>query len=104
MRFKRKWTLRKVVEQKRRREINMEIGEEPGSGSYLSKYPGAVSTVLGRLSEETRTEYLEVAAKWNKLGPPRDVQIRYVSSVWISQAIPLLFFAAKVTDMCHKWQ
>ena len=66
-----------MVEHERRKEIDANIDKDPGFRSYLRKYPSAVSKVLEHLPEETKAEYLDLAMKWNKVGPPRDIQIMF---------------------------
>jgi hypothetical protein len=77
-RWKKKWNLRKVVEQKNRNDIDHKINEDPGTGSYLKKYALAVSRVVDGLTDEQRERYMQMAREWNSTGPPRDVQIRFV--------------------------
>jgi hypothetical protein len=79
MRWKKKWTMRKVVQRKEADEINRVIGEKPGSHCYMGKYAGAVTEVINGLSEETKAKYMELAKTWNKSVPPREVQIRFLS-------------------------
>jgi hypothetical protein len=76
--WKKKWNLRKVVEQTMRNEIDGEIDEDRGTGLYLRKYALAVSKVVDRLSDVERARFMEMAREWNSTGPPRDVQIRFV--------------------------
>jgi hypothetical protein len=77
-RWKKKWNLRKVVEQKMRKDIDEQINEDPGTGPYLKKYALAVSKVVDGLTDEQRESYMQMAREWNSTGPPRDVQIRFV--------------------------
>ena len=85
------------MEHKRRVEIDEEIGEDPGTASYLRKYAGAVSKVVGHLSEDRKADYLELAARWNNAGPPREVQIRFVIYLYI-QASHLCY-----CSQCNKY-
>jgi hypothetical protein len=85
--WKQKWTLRKVIQLKRRKEIDEEIGEPPGSKSYLQKYPGAVSTVMASVTDETKEYYMELAAKWNRAGPPKTIQRRCVMTLQMQPAL-----------------
>jgi hypothetical protein len=74
--FTKKWTVRRVVEQRMRREINEKIDEVPGCRSYLAKYCAACTEVCDGLSDERRVDFERLAEEWNATKPPSDVQMR----------------------------
>lgn len=74
--WKKEWTMRKVVITMKRDEINKEIGVAAGSPEYLKGYAKGVNKVMGRLTDEQKREYMELAKEWNKSRPPMDIQIR----------------------------
>jgi hypothetical protein len=68
--------LRKVVGVKKREEIDQEIGVRAGEPGYMAGYAEALTTVLGRMTEEEKKEHTKIANDWNKSHPPREVQTR----------------------------
>ena len=79
IKWKKKWTMRKVVAVKKREEIDKEIGEAPGNPGYMGKYAKAVNEVLKGLSDTEKKEYMQLAEEWNKSHPPAEIQIRSVA-------------------------
>lgn len=65
---------------KKRAEIDERIGEDPGSQSYISHYPGTLTAVVEQLSAKERADYAALAEKWNEEGVPRDLQKRLAIS------------------------
>jgi hypothetical protein len=63
---------------KMRDEIDARIHATPGSIKYIRRYGRSLRRVMKSLSNERREELLQLAELWNKEGPPRDIQIRYV--------------------------
>jgi hypothetical protein len=51
-------------------------GAEKG-GVYLGSHASAWSQIIEELPKETKEEYEDLAEKWNRLGPPPEVQKRY---------------------------
>jgi hypothetical protein len=74
--FTKKWSVRRVVEQKMRPEIEEKIGEVAGCRSYLAKYCAACTEVCDGLSDERRDHFKRLAEEWNATKPPLDVQMR----------------------------
>jgi hypothetical protein len=74
--WKKEWTMIKVVKRKKREEIVKETGAVAGSPDYLRRYAGAVKEVLSRLTDEEKRMYMGLAREWNKSRPPRDIQLR----------------------------
>jgi len=68
--------LRKVVGVKKRDEIDQEIGVGAGQPDYMAGYAKGLNAVLGRMTEEEKRDYTEIANEWNKSHPPREVQAR----------------------------
>jgi len=65
-------------------EIIEASGSTPGSPGFLRNYKKAVGEVMKTMSDEAKGEAMDLARKWNKSGPPREVQIRYIISINIS--------------------
>lgn len=76
VKWKKVWTMRKVVEVKRKAEINIQVGEAPGEPAYMEGYVRGVNAVVGQLTDQEKREYEEMAKEWNKARPPTEVQIR----------------------------
>jgi hypothetical protein len=79
IKWKKNWTLRKVVAVKKRAVIDEEIGEGPGNPEYMGKYAKAVSEVLNNLTQVEKKEYMGLVEEWNKSRPPTEVRIRLVT-------------------------
>jgi hypothetical protein len=78
-----KWTLRRVVKEKLADEID-ELTEQlsgatKGTSRYISFYPSAWTQVEQGLSEKVKKEFENLAEKWNKAGPPKELQQKYVT-------------------------
>jgi hypothetical protein len=78
-RWTKRWTLRKVVIELERQAIDARISHQPGSLEYLAAHPQVVSQIVDELSEEKVMEYQLLAKQWNSQGPPRDVQLKYIT-------------------------
>ena len=88
VKWKKHWTMRKVVAVKKRNQVDQAIGQDPGTPGYMQQYAGGLNEVLKSLSKEEEREYEQLAKEWNKSHPPREVQIRSVTSklsdIWLS--------------------
>jgi hypothetical protein len=77
-----KWTLRRVVQEKLGDEID-KLAEElsgarKGSPRYISFYPTAWTQIEKQLSKRKKEEFENLAEKWNKAGPPEELRQKYV--------------------------
>ena len=75
VKWKKAWTMRKVVQVMKKVEINREVGETAGDPAYMKGYVIGVSEVVRQLTDQEKREYMEMAKEWNKSHPPREVQI-----------------------------
>jgi hypothetical protein len=57
-------------------DINAKIPFDPGSDTYIIKYPTACSEVVNALSKKERKECMKLVTEWNEVGPPRAVQLK----------------------------
>lgn len=75
-----KWTLRRVVKQKKVQRINdilqTEYGVQMGSAGMLEKYQQALSQAIEELSPTETQEMLLVAEQWNEEAEPDSVKAR----------------------------
>jgi hypothetical protein len=57
-----------------RAEIDAKIAAPPGSDSYLAQYKNALTSVMEALSDEKKSQYLQLAKEWRRHGPPPEIQ------------------------------
>jgi hypothetical protein len=57
-----------------RAEIDAKITAPPGSDLYLAHYKNALTSVMEELSDEKRSQYLQLAMEWRRHGPPPEIQ------------------------------
>jgi hypothetical protein len=75
VKWKKAWTMRKVVQVMKKAEINNEVGEAAGHPAYMRGYVRAVNEVISQLTDQEKREYTDMAKEWNKSRPPKEVQI-----------------------------
>jgi hypothetical protein len=77
-----KWTVRHVLREKMRQEIDKRTaemsGEAAGTPGYIKCYGKAWSELVAGLSSEKLSEYAALAESWNKQGAGVDIKRRHV--------------------------
>lgn len=68
------YTLRDIVKQHHRDLVDEEIPYSPKDKLYLGSYQRAVTTVIDNMTDAQLEEAQEMVDKWNKFGPPVNVQ------------------------------
>lgn len=98
--WQKKWCVRRVVEQVERVKINELIGMNPRSPEYWSRYTNTVTGLIEKFDSETRRQYEILAEKWNKTGPPPEVQRRHFHNILPSVCLLKFTFAGKPKTTC----
>lgn len=75
-RLKQIYTIRDVIKQKYKTDIEAEIPYQHGDKEYIGSYQRAVTTVLKNLSKKDVKEAEKMVELWNAQGPPSDVQLK----------------------------
>jgi hypothetical protein len=52
-------------------------GSSNGSKEYMKVYQKALTKLMKKMSREDLEAAQETAKRWNMLGPPREIQVRY---------------------------
>jgi len=73
------WNLKKVVAKVMSEDIKAMILAPSGSKEFIEKFSPTLSQVIQDLSPEDRKKYQKMAKTFNKEGPPREIQIKFVS-------------------------
>jgi len=73
------WNLKKVVVKVMSEDIKAMIPAPSGSKEFIEKISPTLSQVIQDLSLEDRKKYQKMAKTFNKEGPPREIQIKFVS-------------------------
>lgn len=76
MKLKQVYTIRDVVKQQYRAEIEEEIPYQHGEKEYIGSYQNAVTKVLNNLSKKDVKEAEKMVELWNTQGPPSNVQLK----------------------------
>lgn len=78
MKIKQIYTIRDVIKQKYKTEVEAEIPYDHCDKKYIGSYQRAVNTVLKNLSKKDVKEAEKTVELWNAQGPPSDVQLKWV--------------------------
>jgi hypothetical protein len=76
MKLKQIYTIRDVIKQKHKTDVEAEIPYQHGDKKYIGSYQRAVTTVLKNLSKKDMREAEKMVELWNTQGPPSDVQLK----------------------------
>lgn len=76
MKIKQIYTIRDVIKQKYKTEVEAEIPYDHCDKKYIGSYQRAVNTVLKNLSKKDVKEAEKTVELWNAQGPPSDVQLK----------------------------
>jgi len=98
--WQKKWCVRRVVEQVEREKINELIGVDPRSPEYWGRYTNTVTGLIEKFNPETHRQYEILAEKWNKTGPPPEVQRRHFYDAFPSACFLKLIFTDKPKTTC----
>ena len=73
-----KWTLRRVVQYKKRLAIKQrleELSHEKGETTHTIRlYPTACTEICEELTHDERHQFEELVQKWNAAGVPEEIQ------------------------------
>jgi len=73
-----RWNTRLVVDHLFHDEIEKEVNElKPKPEDWIGVWQSTVTTIKNRLEAEGKLpEYQAIADQWNKVGPPKEIQMR----------------------------
>ena len=91
--WRKKWSVRRVVEQMKQKEIKDMIGASSRSSTYWREYTNTVTSIIRGMDAKTLEDYQKLAEKWNDMGPPPEIQRRYFQKL-LSVNVFMVFIKA----------
>jgi hypothetical protein len=70
------YTIRDVIKENYRSQIDDQIPYKSGEPEYLGRFQAAVTAVLQNMSEEDLEEAENLVEQWNREGAPSELQLK----------------------------